>query len=149
MSKAAFDVPPDAQGPGNLWAWFTDPPGVVVQMISPERGTKEMAEWLVGPGFTQLRARFPQESSLVLVLDFSQMLGRDAAARVVLMEKAREARELFARTYLVPPTKVNPVYLTTLHAAAALLSGFGIDLVIARSLAEVRAQCPLALAGER
>jgi hypothetical protein len=149
MTKAAFDVPPNARGPDNLQAWFTAPPGVLVRMVSPTRGTKEMAEWLVGPGFALLRARFPDEGSLVLVLDFSKMLGRDSAARVVMMDKAREARQLFARTFVIPPAKSNPVYMTTLYAAAALLTGFGIHLVIARSLDQVLAQCPLEPAGAR
>jgi hypothetical protein len=139
----AFDVPPDLHGAGVLRAWFTDPPGAVVQMARPGRGTVEIANWMVGPGFARLHGRFPESESLILVMDLRLMEGRDPAARVVMMDKGREVNRLFARTFIIPPLKTNPVYLTTLHAAAALLTAFGVDLKIESSLPKVIAQCDL------
>jgi hypothetical protein len=139
----AFDAPPDLHGAGVLRAWFTDPPGAVVQMMRPSRGTVEVADWMVGPGYARLRGRFPGADSLILVMDLSLMEGRDRAARVVMMDKGREFNRLFARTFIIPPLKTNPVYPTTLHAAAALLTAFGVDLKVESSLANVIAQWKL------
>jgi hypothetical protein len=142
-----FQVPPDLVGPGELRVWFTEPPGAVMQMIARGRGTKEMAEWLVGPALTRLRDRFPQCSQLILVLDFALLEGRDPAARVVMMDKGRECAALFSQSFLIRPEKANPVYITTLHAAAALLSAFGVNLEISNSLREVISRCNLHPAG--
>jgi hypothetical protein len=143
VGTPAFDVPPDILGARVLRAWFTDPPGVVVQMAQPSRGTVELAEWMVGPGYTRLRGRFPASERLILVIDLSLMEGRDPAARAVMMDKAREFNRLFERTIIIPPLQSNPVYLTTLHAAAALLTAFGVDLKLEKSLAGVIAQWKL------
>jgi hypothetical protein len=138
MSDApAFEEPPDVRGAGLLRAWYTDPPGAVVQMVRRARGTKEMAEWMVGPGLAQLRGRFPGCSELILVIDLSLMEGRDPAARVVMMDAGRELAQLISQTFVIRPEKANPVYLTTLHAAAALLSAFGVSLTISGSLRDV------------
>jgi hypothetical protein len=143
----AFPVPPDIHGVDNVAAWFTDPPGVIIQMLEPSRGTKAMADWMVGPGLDRLRSRFPHAQRLYFVLDVSAMNGRDPAARVVLMDKAREIAGLFEHSFVIPPLKANPVYTATLHAAAALLSAFGVKLEIASSLADVIARCKLKPAG--
>jgi hypothetical protein len=139
----AFDVPPDIYGARVLRAWFTDPPGVVVQMAEPSRGTVQIAEWMVGHGYARLRGRFPEAERLILVIDLSLMEGRDPAARAVMLDKAREFSQLFERTVIIPPLKGSPIYLTTLHAAAALLTAFGVDLKIEKSLAAVIAQWKL------
>jgi hypothetical protein len=143
----AFDVPPDLQGAGVLRAWFTDPPGAVVQMAVPSRGTKEMAEWLVGAGYARLRGRFPEAQGFTLVIDLSLMEGRDPAARAVMIDKAREYHSSFARTFMIPPLKGSVVYLTTLHAAAALLNALGLKLKIESSLEAVISECKLKPAG--
>jgi hypothetical protein len=138
-----FAAPPDVHGAEGLRTWYTDPPGAIVQLSAPARGTLGMAQWLVGPGFARLRGRFPGEQKMILVLDLSLMEGRDPAARVVIMTKAREMAGFFSRSFIVLPVKANAVYTATLHAAAAVLSSFGIDVVIARSLADVLARCNL------
>ena len=139
----AFDRPPDLLGAGCLRGWFTDPPGAVVQIAQPARGTKEMAEWLVGPMFLRLRGRFPTSEGMVLVLDLSLMDGRDTAARTVVIDRAREAGQIFGRVYIIAPLKTNAVYLTTLHAAATLLNALGRDIHIETSLIEVIQRCDL------
>jgi hypothetical protein len=138
----AFAVPPDLLGAGNLRVWFTDPPGAIVQLSQPARGTKEMAEWLVGPGFARLRGRFPA-AEMILVIDLSLMEGRDSAAREVMIDKAREPGRIFARTFMIPPLKASAVYMATLHAASALFNALGRDINIERSLSAVIAQCEL------
>jgi len=143
----AFDLPPDLIGAGGLRMWFTDPPGAIVQLAQSARGTKEMAEWLIGPAFARVRGRFPAEDALILVIDLSLMNGRDPAARAVIMDKARESGRLFTRTFLVPPAKASAVYLTTMHAAAALMNALGRDINIESSLADVIARCEMKPAG--
>jgi hypothetical protein len=141
--ERGFAGPPHLAGEANLRAWFTEPAGALVQMVKPSRGTREMAEWLVGAAFDRLRERFPNDTNLILVMDFSLMEGRDPIARSIMMDKARECRELFARSFIVPPLKASPIYMTALHAAAALLTAFGVNLGIERSLEDVLAKCPL------
>src|SRR5262245_48272351 len=96
----AFDRPPDLLGAGCPRGWFTDPPGAIVQIAQPARGTKEMAEWLVGPAFLRLRGRFPTAEGMVLVIDLSLMDGRDTAARTLIIERARQAGKIFGRVYI-------------------------------------------------
>lgn len=144
----AFDIPPDLYGAGgSLRGWYTDPAGAVVQFERPTRATREMTEWLVGPGLARLRGRFPQATNMILVLDLSLMEGRDPAARVVMLDAARKVGSIIGRRILIPPVKTNAVYLTTLHAASALLSAVGINLEIAKSLADVIAEAKLKPAG--
>lgn len=137
-----FDRVPDLLGAGVVQVWFTDPPGAIVQLSQPSRGTKEMAEWLVGPGFTRVHGRFPAQE-LTLVLDLSLMEGRDSAAREVIIGKARESGRMFARVIMIPPLKASSVYMATLHAAIALFKALGRDISIERRLKDVIAQCDL------
>ena len=123
--------------------WYTDPPGVVLQLAAPIRGNVEMAEWLCGPGVERLRVRYPNVKGLVLVMDLTLMDGREPDARAVMLRNAAEMRGLFAKVFVVPPAKANRIYLSTLHAAAAVLSAFGVKLSIERSLTMVFARCPL------
>lgn len=131
----AFDTRPDLYGAGGLRAWFTDPPGLVVQIARPGRGTQEMAAWLIGPGAARLRGRFPGMSGLVLVIDLTLMEGRDPDARALMLERATEDSGVLSRVIIVPPAKPNAVYLTTLHAAVSLLKSIGRDITIESSLA--------------
>lgn len=130
----AFDTRPDLYGPSGLRVWFTEPPGLVVQMARPSRGTHEMAAWLIGPGYARLRGRFPGLSGLALVIDLSLMDGRDPDARALMLERASENNGVVSRIIIVPPAKPNPVYLTTLHAAVTLLNSIGRDITIESSL---------------
>jgi hypothetical protein len=136
----AFNSAPDFQGVGALRAWFTDPPGAIVQMARPGRWTQEMAAWMVGPGNARLRGRFPGASGLLLVLDLTLMDGREPGARALMLERASKGGGLVTRIILIPPANANPVYLTTLRAAVTLLKALGKDIKIERSLTKAIAE---------
>jgi hypothetical protein len=130
----AFDAPPDLHGGGVLRAWFTDPPGALVQFMRPSRGTQEMAGWVIGPLYSKLRARFPEATMLTLVIDLTLMDGRDPAARAMLLERVSQGRGVIGRVGLVPPPKTSPVYLTTFHAAVTVLNSLGKEVRVESSL---------------
>ena len=133
-----FAAPPHVTCPvGPLQGWFTDPPGAVVQLTEATEFTIEMARWLVGPGFALLHERFQSRSErLVLLLDIRPMTSRDPAVRTLFMETAREQGGRFAAVVVIPPLQINPVYRTTLQAAAALVSAFGIELEITTQIGD-------------
>jgi hypothetical protein len=135
----AFAVPPHLRhgAQGELHAWFTDPPGAVMQLSMPQHFTVEQAEWLVGPALDRLRERFPNETKLILVLDYRNMTSRDPRARSIMMERASEIADLFGHITVVPPEQPNPVYRTMLHAAVALVSAFGTPVEIMDSFDDV------------
>jgi len=119
---------------GQLVAWFTDPPGVVVQLTEATAFTKEMAEWMVGPGFAALHQRFPQGCKLQLLLDIRPMISREPAARAMFMSAATRHLFLFAKLGVIAPAKPPPLYMTTLHGAIALLSAIGPEISIFETL---------------
>jgi hypothetical protein len=146
MSVApAFAVTPHLRhgAQGELHAWFTDPPGAVMQLAKPQHFTVEQAEWLVGPALDHLRTRFPNEKKLILVLDYRNMTSRDPRARAILMDRARDVAQFFGHITVVPPAQPNPVYRTMLHAAVALVSAFGAPIDIVDSFDEAMAKCGL------
>jgi hypothetical protein len=137
--EPAFDVPPHVRhgADAELHAWFTDPPGAVLQLSKPQRSTLEQAEWLVGPAIDLLRARFPGDEKLILVLDYRNMTSRDTSARTLMMQRAGDIVHMFSHVFIVPPLQVSPVYRSALHAAIALVSVFGSPLEIVETLQEV------------
>ena len=146
--KPAFDARPHIQDPtGAVVAWFTDPPGAIIQFARPARGTTDMARWLVGPARAALWRRFPVESGLTLVLDLTLMDGRDAGARALLHESAKDDKGRIARSFVIPPTKASGTYLSALHVAATLLRVFGVRVDVESSLTSVFASFPLRVAG--
>jgi hypothetical protein len=140
--EPAFAGPPHIRhgAQDELHAWFTDPPGAVLQLSKPQRATVEQARWLVGPAIELLRARFPSEEKVILVLDYRNMTSRDTSARTLMMEHAGEIAHMFSHVYIVPPLQANPVYRSALHAAIALVSVFGSPLEIVETLDEVIAK---------
>jgi hypothetical protein len=129
--RPIFDRAPHVTCPtGPLSVWFIDPPGAVVQLTEAAEFTESMARWLVGRGLELLRGRFADVPKLLIVLDVRPMTRRDSAVRTILMQKARDLDSPFSTVIVVPPLQSNPVYLTTLHAAAALVSAFGTRIEI-------------------
>ncbi len=141
----AFAAPPHIRHgeQAELQAWFTDPPGAILQLSKPQHFTLEQAEWVVGPGFDQLRSRFAKGEKLILVLDYRNMTSRDTRARTLMMERARDIAHTFAHITVVPPHQPNPIYRTMLHAAVALVSAFGAPIEVVDSLDEVIARLAL------
>lgn len=138
---AIFQTPPDYAHPsGDLVAWLTDPPGIVVQFARPARGSRELVSWLVDDVEPRFAARFPDRKDLVFVLDLRNMTSREGAARSLLLERAPAFRERFSRTFIVPP--LGGAFVTMwIQAAAAVLRTFGIPVEVERSLARVHALC--------
>lgn len=140
LSKPVISEPVFASAPdlrcesGQLVAWFTDPPGTVVQLMEATVFTKKMAEWMVGPGFTALYQRFPQSGKLQILLDLRPMTAREPAARPVIMSAAPRHMFLFSKLGVIVPAKPPPLYMTTLHGAIALLSAFGPEIRIFETL---------------
>lgn len=135
VEPAAFAVPPDLQFEGGkLAAWYTEPAGAVVQLTEATIFTKEMAEWIVGPGFTAFNQRFPSRDQLRLLLDLRPMTSREPAARPVIMTAATRYLSMFNKVGVIAPSKPPPLYMTTLHAAVALLSAIGPEIRIFETL---------------
>lgn len=133
---------------GKLVAWFTEPAGAVVQLIEATVFTKEMAEWMVGPGFSQLSQRFVRRTELRLLLDLRSMVSREPAAHPVVMSAAMKYLTLFAQIGVIPPAKPPPLYMTTLHGAVALLSAIGPEIRIYETLESALDSLPLTAAAK-
>lgn len=124
-----FSVPPHLRCEvGPLVAWFTAPPGAVVQMTESAVFTKAMAQWVAGPGYEAACARFPMGGDLTLLLDLRPMISREPAARPVLMAAGTKYLFQFAKVGIIPPASPPPLYMTTLHGAVALLSAVGPEI---------------------
>jgi hypothetical protein len=119
---------------GKLVAWFTDPAGAVVQLTEAAVFNKAMAEWVVGPALAELDLRFPNATALRLLLDLRPMTAREPAARPVIMSAATTRLFMFAQVGLIAPVNPPPLYMTTVHAAVALLSAFGPEIRVFETL---------------
>ena len=119
---------------GKLVAWFTDPPGIVVQLTEATVFTREMAEWMVGPGLSALQQRFSRGSELRMLLDLRPMTSREPAARQIIMGAATRHMFMFAKLGVIAPAKPPPLYMVTLHGAIALLSAIGPEIRIFETL---------------
>jgi hypothetical protein len=139
--SAPFAVAPHVTDPSGLVAaWWTDPPGVLVQLTGPARGTTEMAEWLIGPAFDQVVRRFPDASDLRVILDMRQMTGRSATARSLLLQRGKTLIGRVTHVVLVPSTLLGPAYIKVVEAAALLLRGAGLRVDVEASLERVIAR---------
>jgi hypothetical protein len=146
--RPPFDARPDVIDPtGTVAAWYTDPPGVIIQFTRPTRGTTELARWVVGPGNDALWRRFRDGSKVILVFDLSLMDGRDAEARALLHESARVNKERVARTIVIPPKGASSAYLSALRVATLLLKIIGFRVEIESSITYVIAECHMKSAG--
>ena len=134
-----FDAAPDLSYEGGpLSAWFTDPPGAVVQLTEAVVFSKDMAEWIVGPGFEELSKRFPRCTELNLVLDLRPMTSREPAARPVIMAAGMKHMFMFTKVAVIAPQKPQPLYMSTLHGAVALLSAIGPEVRIFETIEEAQ-----------
>jgi hypothetical protein len=130
-----FTTPPDVVDPtGSIAVWWTDPPGVLLQLTRPARGTTAMAEWLIGPLFDALVRRFPEARELRVILDMRHMTGRSAIARALMLRHAKAIARRLGQVVIVPSTHLGPAYIKLLEATALLLSVAGVRLVIEHNL---------------
>lgn len=122
---------PHATDPaGSIALRFTDPPGALLQLMRPARGTAEMAEWLAGPGLSLLLARFPHARDLRVILDMRLMTGRSASARTLLIQAGVRCVGRVGHVVLVPSQQLGEAYLSVVEAGVALvrLSGLRVDI---------------------
>lgn len=138
LPHVAFPRAPHTRDPsGTLVAWFTDPPGALIQMSRSSELTVEMAAWLVNAGVAQLLARFPGTGPLTIVLDIRLMTKRDPAVRSLLVEAAKKLGPRLGAGYVIPPENSSKIYLASVHAAAAALRVFGARVEIFETLSAV------------
>jgi hypothetical protein len=130
-----FATPPDLIDPSGLMAaWWTDPPGVLLQLTRQARGTTAMAEWLSGPFFDAFVRRFPEIHDLHVILDMRRMTGRSAIARALLMRHAKAVGKRLGQVVILPSVHMGPAYVKMLEATALLLAAAGVSVVIEHHL---------------
>lgn len=141
---AAFAVPPHVVDDSGLVAvWFTDPPGVVLQLTQPARGTTAIAEWIVGPAYGQIVSRFPDARDLRVVLDMRQMTGRAATARALLIEHAKLIAPRLGTVIILPSIHLGSLYIKVVEATAVMLRAFGIRIQLESNLERALAKLEL------
>ncbi len=139
--QMAFTRSPDTHDPSNtLVAWFTQPPGAIIQIAHESELTVDMTRWLVEHGCGQLLARFPGTTPLVIILDFRLMTKREPAVRGLLVEAAKKLGQRLGTGYVLPPANAGKIYLASLHAATAALRAFGAKVEVADSLSNLLAK---------
>jgi hypothetical protein len=112
---------------GAAVAWLTHPAGCVFQLVQPARITLEISSFLVDDVYEEMIRRFPDSSSLTLVLDFSLMLGRTTASRSQLHGCMRQAVGRVRRVYLTLPPDIRPALLRSFQASMQLATELGIE----------------------
>jgi len=133
-----FVVSPHLIDPsGAIAVWWTDPPGAVMQLGEPTRGTTEMAEWLVGPAIDRLLQRFPGTGELRVILDMRQMTGRSATARALLMQCGKTVSRRLGQVVIVPSMLLGPTYIKIVEAAVLLVRMSGLRVEIEQNVERV------------
>ena len=144
----AFARSADTHDPsGTLVAWFTHPPGALIQISRSSELTVEMATWLVERGCGELLGRFPGTTPLMIVLDLRLMTKRQPAVRTLLVEAAKKLGPRLGTGYVLPPENGGKIYLASLHAAAAALRAFGARIEIVESLSALMSTRGIRAAG--
>jgi hypothetical protein len=141
-----FRSPPDLRcEAGPLAGWFTTPEGGVVQLTEAGVFTKQMAEWIVGPGYDALTKQFPGATNMSLVLDLRALLAREPAALSVIMGAATKylSSTAFGRVAVIPPAKPPPLYMVTLRGAVALANAIGPEVKVYESIEDALSQLQL------
>lgn len=137
----AFAAPPTLFSPHGVMAgWVLEPAGALVQFVEPAKGTLEQATWLVEVGFSVLDTFYPRRDDLMFVFDLSNMVGRSAAARSVVLNAAKVLYRRFQHIVVVPPRDYPPMYLQAFQASLALVRMLGLRVTIAGSSAEAIAR---------
>jgi hypothetical protein len=133
--------PPHATDPtGAVDVRYTEPPGVLLQLVRPARGTTEMAEWVTETGLTMLFARFPHSRDLRVILDMRLMTGRSASARALLIQAGMRCVGRVGHVVLIPSQQLGAAYLAVVEAAAALVRSSGLRVDIEHDLQAVLAR---------
>jgi hypothetical protein len=150
MPTRAFSAPPDlVDDSGAMIGWFIEPAGLLLQPAYPVRGTTQMAEWLVGPGFERLAQRFAGQRGLTIILDTREMTGRSASARALLIANATRVLPRVGRVVLLPSRHMGSAYLRVVEASASIVRAMGLRLDIEHDLDSTLAKHAVRLASSR
>ena len=133
--RFAFEEAPHLKDPTSaVGAWFTQPLGMVFQLVRRARFTNEMARWVAGPAIETFWELAPQQTGVVLVLDVSLMDGRDSEVRSIIQAAAEKYHARIARSIVIPPRTANAAYMKALQVSVVLLRVFGVTVEIATPL---------------
>jgi hypothetical protein len=138
-----FSPRPDVLDPsGEIAIWYTDPPGLIMQLTRPAHVTLDGVKWLVGPGHQMMEERFPGVTAFITVLDLRRMTSRDYAARTLILDRSFARRDRFRQSYVLLPENAGPIYRTSAQAGVTLLRVMGFPVEVAASLDDaVRKGC--------
>jgi hypothetical protein len=138
MVAPAFGTPPDmVDDSGALRAWFLEPAGALLQFARPERGTTQMAEWLVGPAFDTLVKRFNGRRGLRVILDMREMTGRSASARAILLANVMRVLPRIGSVVMLPSQHMGDAYMGIVELTVKMVNAMGLRVEIADDLESV------------
>jgi hypothetical protein len=134
----AFGAPPDmVDDSGALRAWFIEPAGALLQFARRERGTTQMAEWLVGPAFDTLVQRFNGRRGLRVILDMREMTGRSASARAILLANVLRVLPRIGHVVLLPSQHMGSEYMGIVELTVRMVNAMGLRIEVAHDLESV------------
>lgn len=148
--EPAFGAPPHlVDDSGALRAWFIEPAGALLQFARPERGTTQMAEWLVGTAFDVLAQRFNGRRGLHVILDMREMTGRSASARSILLASVLRVLPRIGSVVLLPSEHMGPDYMNLIEQTVRIVSAMGLPIAVAHDLESVLGDGDVRLAAAR
>jgi hypothetical protein len=129
-----FGSKPHATDPsGSLAVWYTEPPGVVIQLLTAREGTLELVQWLAGPSRAQTERRFHDRDDLQVLFDVRLLTGRAPEVRAQIMELAKAMRPRVKRVVVLPPRDWSPALRRTLEVTVSILRVFGLQIAVAQT----------------
>ncbi|HLV22987.1 MAG TPA: hypothetical protein VKZ49_18990 [Polyangiaceae bacterium] len=122
----AFSEPPHLLHPtGAMAVWFTEPAGMVTQLVRPNRGTTDLACFMAQLAFAALlELRGRRVEQLTFVHDLTLLTGYDEEAKRIWTTWALEIRDRIARIVIVQPRA--PETLASLEVTATALVPRGV-----------------------
>jgi hypothetical protein len=133
-APTAFPEPPHLTDPsGAIAIWYTQPPGVVLQLTRPVHGTVSHAQWLAGPAREEMLRRFPHQE-LIVLFDVHLATGRDPAMRPIMLDVGRGLLGRAERVVVVLPRHLSPAIRSAMEVTLSILRVFGLPLEAASSL---------------
>ncbi len=128
--RPAFATPPHLRSPdGPLFVWFTEPLGMLTQIMEPMHGSPEMARFISGVAWSALlELRGTRRERMIFVHDFTAMDSYDGEARRILTMWGLSIRSDIERIVVIQPPVKNRLARMGIAAAAAALGMLGVEL---------------------
>ena len=126
----ALPTPPHLRCPHSpLVVWFTEPLGMLTQLVEPAHGTAAMAEFITGTAWSALQElRGDRAERLLFIHDFSLMDTYDGEARRLLTMWGLSIRRDIDRIVVVQPPVKNRIARMGIAAAATALDMLGVQI---------------------